>query len=77
MIALGVVLGVIVALVIVYLLLFFVFNKWMISNKKAIRVFRIGKKSEKIRVLKMNLFVKYTDENELHNSKNDALGNTK
>ena len=74
MIALGVVLGVIVVLVIVYLLLFFVFNKWMISNKKAIRVFRIGKKNEKIRVLKMNLIVKYTDENELHNSKNDALG---
>ncbi|MBR4496550.1 MAG: hypothetical protein IKP12_05415 [Acholeplasmatales bacterium] len=77
MIALGVILGVIIVLVIVYLLLFFVFNKWMISNKKAIRVFRIGKKNEKIRVLKMNLIVKYTDENELYNSKNAALGNVK
>ena len=71
MIALAIIGGIIIILGIAYLLLFFVFNKWTKVNDKTVRVFKIGKKDEKIRLMKMNFIIIYRNEDEVFNLKND------
>ena len=69
-----IVVGSIVALLgISYLLLFFVFNKWIKLGDKAIRVARFGMKSNKVRVLTMSFKPVHLEEHEVFNSKEDAL----
>ena len=52
-----------------YLLLFFVFNKWMDNNGKRIRIFKLWKKNNKFKVLTMYLTIKELDEEELLETK--------
>ena len=60
----------VVALVIAYVLMFFVFNKYVIIKSKRRRVFKIGKKDNKIRLLKMNFRIIYRDEVDVYNKSN-------
>lgn len=71
MIALGIILGIILVLGIVYVLFFFVFNKWIVVDGKPVRVFRIGKKNDSVRLLKMTFMVIYLDEEAIFNKKED------
>ena len=57
----------VVALVIAYVLMFFVFNKYVIIKSKRRRVFKIGNKNNKIRLLKMNFRIIYRDEVDVYN----------
>lgn len=49
----------VVALIIGYILMFFVFNKIVIINSKRKRVFKLGEKNDKIKLLKMNFRIIY------------------
>ncbi len=70
----GIVLGsLVVLLALVYVLLFFVFNKWIKKEDKAIRAIKLGKKGEEVRLLVMPCKVEYRKENEVYNSKAEAL----
>ena len=60
----------VVALVIAYVLMFFVFNKYVIIKSKRRRVFKIGNKDNKIRLLKMNFRIIYRDEVDVYNKNN-------
>lgn len=53
---------VVVGLFVGYMLMFFVFNKIVIINSKRKRVFMLGKKNDKIKLLKMNFRIIYRDE---------------
>ena len=57
----------VVALVMAYVLMFFVFNKYVIIKSKRRRVFKIGNKKNKIRLLKMNFRIIYRDEVDVYN----------
>ncbi len=68
-----IVVGVLVLLGIIYLLTFFVFNKWAMINSKPTRIVKIGKKDDKVKVL-TNTFTKtLLDDSEILKSKNDCL----
>lgn len=84
------VLGIILLLIIcAYVLLFFVFNKWIKEENDATRVFKFGKKDGKARLLRVPFsFAKkdgkvrfifksikfvYVDENEVYKTKTEAL----
>ncbi len=73
----AIVLIVILALILLcgicYLLLFFVFNKWINNNGKKIRVFKLGKKNNKVKVITMFFAIKEIDEEELLETKDDVL----
>ena len=56
-----------------YLLLFFVFNKWMDNNGKRIRIFKLWKKDNKVKVLTMYLTIKEIDGKELLETKDEVL----
>lgn len=56
-----------------YILLFFVFNEWINKNGKAIRVFKIGKKETRIRLLLMPCKLEYKDRHEIFKTKEEAL----
>ena len=73
MVALGIMGGIILALVIAYFLLFFVFNKWTLANGNPIRVFVIGKNNGKVRLLNMTLMIIYREENEVFNTKEELV----
>ena len=60
----------VVALGVAYVLMFFVFNKYVIIKSKRRRVFKIGKKDNKIRLLKMNFRIIYRDEVDVYNKSN-------
>ena len=73
MVTLGVMGGFILALVIAYCLFFFVFNKWTLINGNPARVFVIGKKNGKVRLLNMTLMIIYREENEVFNKKEELV----
>ena len=56
-----------------YILLFFVFNEWINKNGKAVRVFKIGKKETRIRLLLMPCKLEYKDRQEIFKTKEEAL----
>lgn len=58
---------------IAYCLLFFVFNKWIKKDDKAIRVFPLGKKGEQVRLISMCCKVEYRKAEEVFKSKSEAL----
>ena len=62
-----VVLGILI--IVGYILLFFVFNSWTLIRYKQKRVFKLGVKNGKIRLLKMNLRIIYRDEADVHRKK--------
>ena len=68
-----IVVGVLVLLGIVYLLTFFVFNKWAVINSKPARIVKIGKKDGKVRVLTHTFKSTSLDEGEILKSKKDCL----
>ena len=72
-IALIVIGGVILLACLAYVLLFFVFNKWINKKNKAVRVIKLGKKDDKIKLLTMSFRFEYRNESEVYNSKNEAL----
>jgi hypothetical protein len=49
--------AIIALLGVAYVLLFFVFNRWIKNGEKAIRVVRLGKKGEQVRLLAMSFKV--------------------
>lgn len=61
-IALAIVGGILVLLCIGYVLMFFVFNHFAFIKGKEYRVFKIGKRYDKVRLLKMNFMIVYADE---------------
>lgn len=58
---------------IAYCLLFFVLNKWIKKDGKAIRVFPCGKKGEQVRLFTMCCKVEYRKAEEVFKSKAEAL----
>ena len=56
-----------------YLLLFFVFNKWINKDGKAVRVFKLGKKDDKVRVIIMPCKFEYKEESEVFKTKEEAM----
>lgn len=52
-----------------YLLLFFVFNKWTLVNMKPKRVFVIGKKDNKLKLIRMNFKILYREDYDVTKSK--------
>ena len=72
-ISLGVIGGFILILSIAYILLFFVFNKWIVVNRKPARAFVIGKKNNKIRLLNASCMVVYRYEVEIFDKKADVV----
>ena len=56
-----------------YLLLFFVFNKWINKDGKAVRVFKLGKKDDKVRVIIMPCKFEYKEESEVFKTKDEAM----
>ena len=68
-----IVVGVLVLLGIVYLLTFFVFNKWAVINSKPARIVKTGKKDGKVRVLTHAFKSTLLDEGEILKSKKDCL----
>ncbi len=74
-IALIVIGSVILACLLCYVVLFFLLNKWIKKDGKAIRVlpFNLGKKDGKSRVMVFPCKIEYRENNEIFNSKEDAL----
>ena len=74
-IALIIIGSVLLLLGVVYALLFFVFNKWIKKEDKAVRVlpFTLGKKDELFRVMAFPFKCEYRKENEIFKTKKDAL----
>ena len=69
-----IILGVLILLCgICYPLLFFVFNKWMDNNGKRIRIFKLWKKDNKVKVLTMYLTIKEIEEENLLETKDEVL----
>lgn len=62
-----------VVFAVAYCLLFFVFNKWIKKDDKAIRVFPLGKKGEQVRLISMCCKVEYRKAEEVFKSKSEAL----
>jgi len=56
-----------------YFLLFFVFNKWIKKEDKAIRAVKFGKKDNKVRLLVMPFRFEYREEAEVFDTKQEAL----
>ncbi len=69
----GIIGGVILLIAIIYVLMMFVFNKWIKKEDKAVRAFKLGKKDNKVRLLVMPFKFEYRDETEVFNKKEDAL----
>ena len=72
-IALIIIGAVILAIAIAYILLFFVFNKWITVNGKNIRVIKCGKKDDKVRVITMLFAIEYVEEAEVFDKKENSV----
>ena len=57
---------------IVYLILFFGFNKWIKKNNKPIRVIRCGHKHGKVRLFRMDWEIELREEDEIFDHKKDV-----
>ena len=64
-------LAIILALAITYILLFFVFNKYVKDNDKIIRVFKIKTKDNNVKLMKMNFIIINKNIDEIYKSKKD------
>ena len=67
--------GIVLCLGVLYSLLFFVFNKWILVKNKPARVFVIGKHKDKKRIIKITFVFADKNENEIYNKKEEALKN--
>lgn len=65
--------GLLLIVCLIYLLMFFVFNKWIKKDEKAVRVVKCGKKDDKVKLLTMSLKKEFRSENEVFKSKAEAL----
>ena len=72
-IALIVVACLVVVLAVLYVLAFFVFNRWIAKDDKALRVFVLGHKEGKARTLLLTCKVEYHADNEVFKTKAEAL----
>ncbi len=59
----------VLVLIIAYISMFFIFNKWTLVNLKSKRVFKIGKKNNKLKLLRMNFKIIYREEKDVYKSK--------
>ena len=71
-IALIVIGGVLVLGCICFLLLFFVLNKWIRKDDKAVRAFKVGKKDDEIKLMLMNFSIEYRVKEEVFDTKKEA-----
>ena len=65
--------GLLVLCCLCYLLLFFVFNKWIRKEDKALRAVKFGKKEDKVRLLVMPFKFEYREESQVFDTKKEAL----
>ena len=65
--------GILLVFGLLLLLFFFALNKWVIHNGKPVRVYKIGKKDDKVKLLTLGFKVILKDESEIFDSKADAL----
>ncbi len=63
----------VVFFVLLYVLMFYVFHKWIKQDNKAIKVFVCGHKHGKARLLTKSLKVMYRFDEEVFNTKEEAL----
>ena len=57
---------------IVYFIMFFCFNKWIMKDNKPIRVIRWGHKRSKVRLFRMDWECELRDEDEIFDRKEDV-----
>lgn len=69
----GVIGGLLVVIAICYILMMFVFNKWINKDGKAVRGFKLGKKENKVRLLVMPFKFEYREESEVFEDMKDAV----
>ena len=69
----GIIGGILIVLGLVYVCMMFACNEWTKEGDKAIRVFVLGRKGEKVRLLAMPFRIIYREENEVFKKKSDAL----
>ena len=55
-----------------FFLLFFVLNKWINKDDKAVRALKIGKKDDKVKLMLMNFSIEYRVKAEVFDSKKEA-----
>ena len=72
-IALIVIDSILVLIAMAYLAIFFIFNKWIVVNGKAVRVLKCGKSEGKVRTITYVLSIEYVDESQVFNSKEEVL----
>ena len=65
--------GIFIFCLIVYIIIFFVFNKWVIFDNQPTRVIVLGKKHNKTKMITMSLLSIYRPNTEIFNKKEDAL----
>ena len=65
--------GIFIFCLIVYIIIFFVFNKWVIFDNQPTRVIVLGKKNNKTKMITMSLLSIYRPNTEIFNKKEDAL----
>lgn len=65
--------AIILSLGIAYVLMMFVFNKWIRKDDKALRAVMLGKKDNKVRLLVMPFRFEYRQEAEVFDTKQEAL----
>ena len=65
--------GIVALLAISYILMFFVFNKWIELGDRIVRAVKLGHKKGKMRLLLMPFRFEYRDEKEIYNTKTEAL----
>ena len=65
--------GIFIFCLIVYIIVFFVFNKWVIFDNQPTRVIVLGKKNNKTKMITMSLLSIYRPNTEIFNKKEDAL----
>ncbi len=59
--------------VVAYFVMFYLGNKWINKNGKAVRVFELGKKDEQSRLLTMSCRIEYRQSEEVFKTKDEAL----
>lgn len=55
-----------------FFLLFFVFNKWIKKDDKAVRAIKVGKKDDEIKLMLLNFKTEYRVKEEVYDKKKDA-----
>lgn len=72
-IAIGILIGVVLLLGLLYSSMFFLINKWINKNGKAVRAFRLGQKGDKVKLVIMPFKIVYRKDGEVFNNREEVF----